>query len=67
MTKLVICSLFYGQALHKHEAIQEVQAVGVPSERLGEEVCVCIRLKAGAKKPTDEEIKKFTQVILIFC
>ena len=31
--------------LHGHEAVAEVHVVGVPDQRLGEEVCAWIRLK----------------------
>ncbi|XP_012864233.1 PREDICTED: acyl-CoA synthetase family member 2, mitochondrial [Dipodomys ordii] len=43
---------------HKHPQVQEVQVVGVKDQRLGEEICACIRLKSG-EKTTEEEIKAF--------
>ncbi len=33
--------------LYTHEAVQDVQVVGVPSDKFGEELCACIILKAG--------------------
>uniref|UniRef100_A0A673HWR0 Medium-chain acyl-CoA ligase ACSF2, mitochondrial n=1 Tax=Sinocyclocheilus rhinocerous TaxID=307959 RepID=A0A673HWR0_9TELE len=46
------------QFLHTHPQIQEAQVVGVKDERMGEEVCACIRLKAG-QECTAEEIKAY--------
>lgn len=43
---------------HTHPQVQEVQVVGVKDDRMGEEVCACIRLKHG-EKTTAEEIKAF--------
>uniref|UniRef100_A0A672IYN7 Medium-chain acyl-CoA ligase ACSF2, mitochondrial n=1 Tax=Salarias fasciatus TaxID=181472 RepID=A0A672IYN7_SALFA len=44
--------------LYKHPKVQEVQVVGVKDERLGEQVCACIRLKDGQTSST-EEIRAF--------
>lgn len=33
--------------LFRHEAIEDVQVVGVPDAKFGEEVCACIRVRAG--------------------
>ncbi|MEQ2225967.1 Acyl-CoA synthetase member 2 mitochondrial [Ilyodon furcidens] len=46
------------QFLHKHQKVLEVQVVGVKDERLGEQVCACIRLRAG-QTSTAEEIRDF--------
>ncbi|XP_053158632.1 medium-chain acyl-CoA ligase ACSF2, mitochondrial isoform X2 [Hemicordylus capensis] len=46
------------QFLHTHPKIQEVQVVGVKDERMGEEICACIRVKEG-EECTTEEIKAF--------
>ncbi|NWV02570.1 ACSF2 synthetase, partial [Ptilonorhynchus violaceus] len=46
------------QFLHTHPKVEEVQVVGVKDSRLGEEICACIRLKAG-QDCTVEEIKSF--------
>uniref|UniRef100_A0A452UH28 Medium-chain acyl-CoA ligase ACSF2, mitochondrial n=1 Tax=Ursus maritimus TaxID=29073 RepID=A0A452UH28_URSMA len=43
---------------HTHPQVQEVQVVGVKDDRMGEEICACIRLKKG-EKTTEEEIKAF--------
>ncbi|XP_003786542.1 acyl-CoA synthetase family member 2, mitochondrial [Otolemur garnettii] len=43
---------------HTHPQVQEVQVVGVKDNRMGEEICACIRLKNG-EKTTAEEIKAF--------
>ena len=36
--------------------------MGVPDERLGEEICAIIRLKSGAEQPTKESIIEFVKV-----
>uniref|UniRef100_H3C321 Medium-chain acyl-CoA ligase ACSF2, mitochondrial n=1 Tax=Tetraodon nigroviridis TaxID=99883 RepID=H3C321_TETNG len=46
------------QFLFKHPKIQEAQVVGVKDERLGEQVCACVRLKNG-QSSSAEEIKAF--------
>ncbi|XDV44438.1 hypothetical protein PO909_012721 [Leuciscus waleckii] len=46
------------QFLHTHPKVQEAQVVGVKDERMGEEVCACIRLKPG-QEWTAEELKAF--------
>lgn len=35
--------------LFRHDAVEDVQVVGVPDERFGEEVCACVRVRAGKK------------------
>jgi fatty-acyl-CoA synthase len=44
--------------LYKHPKIMDVQCVGVPDQRLGEELCACIILRAGVEA-TAEEIRTF--------
>ena len=38
--------------------VMMMQVIGVPNERLGEEVCAWIQLKSG-ETATDEELKDF--------
>ncbi|CAG5897859.1 unnamed protein product [Menidia menidia] len=44
--------------LFKHPKVKEVQVVGVKDERLGEQVCACIRIRDG-QTASAEEIKEF--------
>ena len=44
--------------LHKHPKIKDVQVIGVPSERLGEEVCAWIRLHDNVTM-NETEVKEF--------
>ncbi|XP_069510981.1 medium-chain acyl-CoA ligase ACSF2, mitochondrial [Ambystoma mexicanum] len=46
------------QLLHTHPNIQEAQVVGIDDERMGEEVCACLKLKDG-QECTVEEVKAF--------
>ncbi|XP_041861430.1 medium-chain acyl-CoA ligase ACSF2, mitochondrial-like [Melanotaenia boesemani] len=46
------------QFLYKYPKVQEVQVVGVKDERLGEQVCACIKLREN-QTSTAEEIKAF--------
>ncbi|MEO7248553.1 MAG: AMP-binding protein [Novosphingobium sp.] len=44
--------------LMRHPAIADVQVVGVPDDKYGEEVCACIRLKPG-HETVAEELRRF--------
>jgi fatty-acyl-CoA synthase len=44
--------------LHRHPAVADVHAFGVPDRYLGEELCAWIRLKPG-ERATEDEIKAF--------
>ncbi|NWI19812.1 ACSF2 synthetase, partial [Crypturellus soui] len=46
------------QLLHTHPKVEEAQVVGVKDPRMGEEICACIRVRAG-QKCTEEEIRAF--------
>ena len=46
--------------LYRHPKIQEVQVIGVPDERFGEELCAWIRLRDGESASADD-IRAFCQ------
>ncbi|KAF7705443.1 medium-chain acyl-CoA ligase ACSF2, mitochondrial [Silurus meridionalis] len=46
------------QFLHTHPKVHEAQVIGVKDERMGEEVCACIKLKDG-QECTAEELKTY--------
>ena len=45
--------------LYAHPAIADVQVIGVPDERYGEELMAWIKVKPGAEAPTAETIRAF--------
>ena len=46
------------ELLYQHPAVQDVQVVGVPDRRFGEEVLACIKLRSGQTAST-QEIQQF--------
>ncbi|MGP7998706.1 MAG: AMP-binding protein [Streptosporangiaceae bacterium] len=44
--------------LYSHPAIEDVQVIGVPDARYGEEICAWIKLRPG-QQLTDEELREF--------
>lgn len=46
--------------LYTHPAIEQVEVIGVPDSRLGEQVCAWIKLKAN-EQLTEEEIKQYCE------
>jgi len=46
--------------LYRHKSIQDVQVFGVPDQRLGEELCAWIKLRAG-ETLTADEVRAFCQ------
>ncbi|HYX61923.1 MAG TPA: AMP-binding protein, partial [Streptosporangiaceae bacterium] len=45
--------------LHTHQDVQDVQVIGVPDARLGEEIMAWIRLRPGAPTMTAADVREF--------
>ncbi len=46
------------ECLYKYDKVSDVQVIGVPSKKYGEEVCACVILKAG-ETATEDDIKEY--------
>jgi len=45
--------------LYTHPDVEDVQVVGVPDERYGEELCAWVRMRTGAEPLTPEAVREF--------
>ena len=45
--------------LYRHPSVLDVQCVGVPDAKYGEELCACIILRPGTQATTAEDIRAF--------
>ena len=45
--------------LYGHPDIEDVQVVGVPDERYGEELCAWVRMRSGCEALTPEKVREF--------
>jgi fatty-acyl-CoA synthase len=52
--------------LYRHPKIQDVQVIGIPVERYGEELCAWVRLRDG-ENATAEEIRAFCEGQIAHC
>ena len=45
--------------MHTHPDIEDVQVIGVPDEKYGEELCAWVRMRAGAEPLDAETVREF--------
>ena len=45
--------------LYEHPDVQDVQVIGVPDDRYGEELCAWVRMREGAEPLTAEALREF--------
>ena len=45
--------------LYTHPDIEDVQVIGVPDERYGEEICAWVKMRAGAEPLDAERVRAF--------
>jgi fatty-acyl-CoA synthase len=51
------------ERLHEHSAVEDVQVVGIPDRRFGEEVLVWVKIKTGSSA-TEDELRDFCREAL---
>jgi len=47
------------ELLHKHPKVADVYVVGVPDERMIEELCACVKLNPGESDLTAQDVREF--------
>ena len=52
--------------LYQHPSVEQAEVIGVPDERLGEEVCAWVKPLAGTAASADE-LRDFCKTKLAYC